>query len=452
MSRSSKDLAAVPARLEAAYRRCGAEGKHVLLAVSGGADSTALLIATAQLSDRLALLAEVASLDHCLRPESAAEVQGVRALASALGLRFHTRKLELSAGPGVEERSREARYRALEEIRRSRGIDFVATAHTATDQAETLLMRLCRGSSLRGAAGILAVRGSVIRPLLEVTRPQIEEFLASSGARAAIDPMNGDRAYARVRVRRDVLPALEAALGPSAVKNLARFAKLASEDDAFLSRLAEEAFAKLSVEGGGLDASGVSHLELPVRRRVVARLIEGAGSAVDGRLIERALGAIDRRGGCTLARGLLLKAQGGVVRCVSVSAPTVASDAELTLLPDHPVEDSRSGLIFEVAASERSAPLAMGLLGAALPLTVRHRRAGDRVGSRKLQDLLVDLKVRSEDRDLVPLVCDANGRVLWVVGLWPRRSPPSPKLHLGATPAPGTRAHKWLSRYRLVAS
>ncbi|MFP2932749.1 tRNA lysidine(34) synthetase TilS, partial [Pyxidicoccus sp. 3LG] len=127
--------------LEAAYARLGVEGRSVLLAVSGGADSTALLVGTARVAPKLRLRAEVATLDHGLRPESAAEVQAVARLAASLGLPCHVRELRLRAGAAVEARAREARYAALETLRRERGLDVLATAHTATDQAETLLMR-----------------------------------------------------------------------------------------------------------------------------------------------------------------------------------------------------------------------------------------------------------------------------------------------------------------------
>ncbi|HXN41204.1 MAG TPA: tRNA lysidine(34) synthetase TilS, partial [Myxococcaceae bacterium] len=132
--------------LSHAYRRLGAAKHSVLLAVSGGADSVALLLGTEQVAKPLGLRLQVASLDHALRPESAMEVAAVRLLAEQRGLPFHARSLNLKAGSGTEARARAARYEALEEIRAAEHLDLIATGHTASDQAETLLMRLTRGT------------------------------------------------------------------------------------------------------------------------------------------------------------------------------------------------------------------------------------------------------------------------------------------------------------------
>src|SRR5690349_21754508 len=125
--------------LKAAYRHFGLERRSVLIAVSGGADSTALLVGTARVSERLGLTVEVATLDHGLRPEAADEARAVERLAALHGFVCHVRQLHLRAGAGVEQRAREARYAALEALRSERGLAAVATAHTAADQAETLL-------------------------------------------------------------------------------------------------------------------------------------------------------------------------------------------------------------------------------------------------------------------------------------------------------------------------
>src|SRR5690242_15921659 len=126
-------------RCEEAYRSVKADKRGLLLAVSGGADSTALLLATFELRAQFRTL-EVVSLDHGLRPESAQEVASVEATSRRLGLPFHSRSLGLRPGSGIEARARAARYHALDAVARERGLDFVATAHTASDQAETLLM------------------------------------------------------------------------------------------------------------------------------------------------------------------------------------------------------------------------------------------------------------------------------------------------------------------------
>jgi tRNA(Ile)-lysidine synthase len=367
----------------------------------------------------------------------------VKALADQLGLPFFTRELALSAGPGIEARARAARYQALEEMRVEADMAVIATAHTASDQAETVVMRLARGSALRGASAIRAKRGAVIRPMLSCTRKDVEGYLAEQGVAFVSDPMNVDRTYLRTRVRLDVLPVLEQAAGPEAVHQLARFAQLAAEDDAYLERLAREALQKAAVHPGQLDRAQLLALDGPVLRRVLVSLAEQAGAQIDGAALERSLEALARGGTCTLSQGVELRCESGRVRCVATGSVRGCEAQELVEGVD--VFDACSGVAFRVGrevgpstvdqnltrtamtSTSASGLRSVGTVGAddelalcdvPMPLRVRHRKAGDRVGTGKLQDLLVDAKVPREQRDRVPLVCDANDRILWVVGFW----------------------------------
>lgn len=408
--------------LEAELRRFGLAGRSVLIAVSGGADSTALLVGTALVRARLGLAVEVATLDHGLRPEAGEEARAVERLAALHGLPCHVRRLNLKGGAAVEERARIARYEVLEALRAERGLAAVATAHTANDQAETLLMRLARGSALKGAAGIQRRRGSVVRPLLERTREELEAFLQEQGTGFVTDPMNVDARLFRVRVRREVLPALSRAAGFPVAERLASFARLAAEDASLLEELAATAWRRLVLPEGGLDAVGVRALEPPLRRRVLARLLTQEGAAVDESTLSRVLDAVARGRSATLSGGLQLRASGGVVRCVRPRALVSGS----LLLEGEGTSGTLEGTGWSFTVG--AAPQRPGALRLVLPsevrwpLTVRTRRPGDRIqgalGSRKLQDVFVDLRVPAERRDLQPVVTDGGGRLLWVPGLW----------------------------------
>jgi tRNA(Ile)-lysidine synthase len=426
MPRTGRASSLLTTTLEAAYRRFGLEGRSVLLAVSGGADSTALLVGTALVRERLGLSVEVCTLNHGLRPEAEEEVRSVERLAALHALPCHVRQLRLGPGPAVEQRARKVRYAALEALRSERGLAAVATAHTASDQAETLLMRLVRGSALRGAAGVLPQRGALVRPLLERTREELEAFLQEQGTGFVVDPMNADLRLFRSRIRHEALPALSRAAGFPVTERLAAFARLAAEDDALLGELAAVAFRRLALAQGGLDAVGVRALEPPLRRRVLARLLAEAGATVDDATLRRALEAVARGRAATLSQGLQLRATGGSVRCVR---PRAAARSSLSL-----GGEGATGLLEGtgwrfVVGAHAPAPGALGLPLAeqtCWPLTVRTRRPGDRVqgsgGSRKLQDVFVDLRVPAERRDLQPVVMDAEGRLIWVPGLWAARS------------------------------
>src|SRR5258708_39133556 len=201
---------------------------------------------------------------------------------------------------------------------RSEGrLDWVATAHAASDQAEALLMRLARGATARGAAGILERRGRIIRPMLGFARPEVESFLASLGASFASDPMNEDRSFFRTRIRREVLPALVSAAGEGSLQALARFARLQAEDAALLDGLAEQAYQRLRVGPASLDATGVRALLPPVRRRVLARLLGELQLEADNATLDKAMSALASGRGTPVARRCSLRTESGVVRVVS---------------------------------------------------------------------------------------------------------------------------------------
>ena len=388
---------------------------RVLLAVSGGADSLALLTgAVAVARERVG----VASLDHGLRPEAVHEVEAVRRLATMLGVPFHTTALGLSPGAGMEARAREARYAALEALRGAGGYTFVATAHTGDDQAETLLMRLARGTALRGAGAIRARSGRVVRPLLSVGRADIEAYVCAQGLSPVRDPSNLDAALLRTRVRTGLLPALVAAAGAASVKNLAAFAARAAADEALLAEQASVGLARARLPAGGLDAVAMRCLEGPLRRRALLSWLAEAGVPASGALVARVERALLRGGHCGLPGGGELRSEGGLLRVVRPQAIPEA----VTLLSEAWVTFGGFRLRLEVESVP--GPEAFGLAGASAPYRVRGRRAGDRVEpvqgrGRAVKDVLVDARIPVEQRAAWPLLVDASDRVLWVVNLWP---------------------------------
>jgi tRNA(Ile)-lysidine synthase len=293
-----------------AIERLRLTDRGVLVAVSGGADSLALLLSL----HRLGVLLEVATIDHRLRPTSASEVEQVRQLCARLSVRFHTRVITLTERTGLEAAARDARYAALQAVRLERGLAFIATGHTASDQAETVLMRLGRGSALGGAAGVLERRpDGVVRPLLGVTREQTRAFVAFLGETPVDDPMNLDPTFTRVQVRQAVLPALRAALGPGVDRALTRFAQLALEDDALLQGLARTGLARALRSDGTIDRVALLALERPVARRVIAAVLEASAVPIDATLIDECLIAVERQTTATLPLDLLLTTREGGV-------------------------------------------------------------------------------------------------------------------------------------------
>ena len=230
---------------------------RLVLAVSGGPDSMALLHGAARLveADATAWRLCVAHLDHGLRPDSADDAAFVADAARSLGLRAERRRADVAAlaraeGRSIEEAGREARYRFLEEVAPDGWL--IATGHTLDDAAETVLINLLRGTGLAGAGGIPARRGRVVRPLIGARRPMLRAALDAAGVGYRLDPSNDDAVYLRNRVRAELLPLLES-LRPGAVERIGRFSELASADDALLDELAGAELARRTEPDGGID-------------------------------------------------------------------------------------------------------------------------------------------------------------------------------------------------------
>ncbi len=211
------------------------DGERVLAAVSGGGDSVGLLALFLSARPRPDLELGVAHVHHNLRGVEADRDQAaVAGLAEALGLSFRTTRLDgaPAQGQSVEEWARLGRYAALESLRTKGRWDWVATAHSRDDQAETVLLRIGRGTGLQGLAGILPVAGRTVRPVLDFSGNELRQAAADCGLGYLEDSTNRDRRFLRNRVRLDVLPAVDAAM-PGFSRHLAALARLAAEAPAY---------------------------------------------------------------------------------------------------------------------------------------------------------------------------------------------------------------------------
>jgi tRNA(Ile)-lysidine synthase len=408
-------------------------GARMLVAVSGGPDSAALVLALAELAPARAIALTAAHVRHGLRGAAGdADADVADDLARQAGVPMVSSSVALRDGPGLEARARQARYDALEELADRTGATWIATGHTRHDQAETVLMRLVRGSGRRGLGGIRAVRGRIVRPMLDVGRTDVRVYLAARGVRPAVDATNADLRHLRNRVRRLVLPLLAQECNPRVVEHLAALAdRLADEDDLLAAQAARRAVAlgvgeQLPVTVGQEHPALArrivrSWLEAPERpmptdrhvRRVLA-LAGGSGrqTAVPGP------GRVVREGDVLVWRSGR-EADPGEPFCESIAAGGVVSSRSgrwvLTLGKEEPPEATAPP---PPRSSDRAVFDAERLPA---PLVVRSPRPGDRihlaqVGTRKVSDVLIDAKVPREARPHTPLLA-AGETVLWVAGV-----------------------------------
>lgn len=253
----------------------------MLVAVSGGPDSLALLAAACFVGPRLGVAIGAVTVDHGLQAGSASLAREVAALAVRLGADPVSVWHVVVAGPGgAEAAARSARYRALERAAAAARADAVLLGHTRDDQAETVLLGLARGSGARSLAGMPAVAGLYRRPFLALPRAIVAEAANAVEGRGGLpwdDPHNADPRYARARVRHRVLPVVEDELGPGISAALARSAAALRADADALDAFADEAARDL-LHDGCVDAIGLSALPTAVRTRVLRRAALAAGS------------------------------------------------------------------------------------------------------------------------------------------------------------------------------
>jgi len=257
-------------------------GTRVLVGLSGGSDSVALTFLLRSLVDTLEFtVAGIAHVNHQLRETAARDEAFCRDLASRLGLPIlvttaHVKALAAEHGRSIEDAARRARYAFFDTAAVELNATRIAVGHTLDDQAETFVLKLARGAGGTGLGAIYPQRGLVIRPLLETSRRELREYLTSLGEPWVEDETNADLGNPRNRVRHDVLPHLEDALGLPARRAIARAAGLVGEDALWLDELACERLGHLSTQttaGLELDASGLRAEPRPLVRRILLRAL-----------------------------------------------------------------------------------------------------------------------------------------------------------------------------------
>ena len=293
------------ARLHAGATRLAITDDAVLvLAVSGGSDSMALLYGAAHLlqTDATHWQVSVAHLDHALRPDSADDATFVTDAAAALGLSAEVRRTDVAElardeGRSIEDAGREARYRFLAEVASAGAL--ILTAHTLDDVAETVLLNLLRGSGLAGVGGIPARRGNLARPMLGERRTTLRALLDDARLAYRDDPSNDDSAFLRNRVRAELLPPLES-LRPGAVERIGRFAGLAAEENELLDSIAAAELKGRTEADGAIDWRDPP---VPALGRRVLRLAVGDPAPSAERLEALLEAAVGERGGVTIELG-----------------------------------------------------------------------------------------------------------------------------------------------------
>jgi tRNA(Ile)-lysidine synthase len=445
------------------------KGARLVVAVSGGADSLALLVALRALAKRRRWRLVVAHMDHGIRgAASRADALFVAALARRwrIPMRSGRCNVPLRArrrGRSLEAVAREVRYDFLACVAREAGADAVVTAHTADDQAETVLMNVCRGSGMTGLGGIPPVgswRGiRVVRPLLGVGHAELTASLERCGVSWREDETNADTRFTRNRVRRQVIPLLTRIVNPSVRDALCRLATLCRDDAELLDTMAGQCLRRAALPDGSLSVAAVVRDAVAVRRRVARRWLVSRGVSAQALnydclarcevLLKSRQGSatVPLDGGAIVRReyGLLRLLPGGVREsqgfCKRIKCP-----GKTVVVPPGLVVEAvlGNGIVRPSKARAGDMPAKASINAAKVrrrSLFVRAWRPGDRIkplgmrGSRKVQDILTDDKVPRDRRNCVPVV-ECGGEIVWIPGYriargWEVPGEDAPAIQLG---------------------
>jgi len=424
-----------------------AEGDHVLAAVSGGPDSVALLDILIRLKAYFGLrLVTVAHFDHRLRAEESDEDREfVRELALQADLPFHcgtadVRAFSRSEKVSVEMAARTCRHAFFRETAARLGARKIALGHTASDQAEEVLLRIIRGTGPAGAKSMLpGTSGGIIRPLLFATREDILRHLDENHLDYRNDSSNAQPFCQRNLLRLEVLPILRRAFHPEVVRTISRYAELAREEDSWWDLQVLEAWKSTCVEQAlscvALDLEKLRALHPALLRRLLRHAFEqvlGSLSGIQLVHLEPLLAMIPRE-----KPGKSIRFPGRIEAKQTQGKLVIKklADAEALFLPE-PVEINGPGavsfglFVLRLDISEASHPpgeapadcVYMDADRISWPLRLRSWQPGDRFrqagmkGSKKLQDFFTDSRVPKDERHVVPILCDRE-KICWVCGL-----------------------------------
>jgi len=429
-------------------------GSAVLLAVSGGADSVALLAVMDRLArrERRHYRLSVAHLDHGLRPGSPADAAFVAELAERLGWPFITERRDVAEraaqdGVSIELAARRVRYEFLEAAAGRAGCSVVATAHHADDNIETVLHRILRGTGLQGLRGIRPRRrlwgqaAWLVRPLLELHREQIERYLTDMGMTWRTDPSNASVAHTRNRIRHQLLPLLREQFNPQVGRAITRLAATAEWAGQWLDALGEKTLTALLIDQSDrqltIASAGLARKDPLAASEAVRVALTRLGAplrAIGMDHVERVLGLLDGPTGkrLNLPGGLTVRREYDrlVLELGTGTRPPAGAEVHqlrwdgATPLPDGATIriEHRPGGPAELAAFRPGKTVWVEMLDAAKlvpPLGARRRREGDRFeplgapGRQKLSDFFISAKVPPADRAAAWIICDRLGPV-WV--------------------------------------
>ena len=414
----------------------------ILVALSGGADSMALLHLLIGYAKTTAAPISVAHVNHRLRgAESDADAAFCKSVAKAHGLPFYELEIDVAAlaasnGRGVEEEAREVRYHFFEELMKAHSIPLVATAHHADDNAETVLLHMTRGSGLRGLRGIPPVRalgeGQLIRPLLGASKEEILSYCKQNHIEYVTDQTNEDTDLARNRIRHCVIPELRK-LNPETVESIMRLCRTVAREDDFLDECARAFITRNQTADGGLPTEALHTAHPALAARAAALLLKEQCDEIASTHVESVLDLAKKskpHATLHIGNGIETTVENHCLYVRKSVSPSPASPYQLPIGEGmFPIPEADMLLVVENTDSspknqksfkniyKKATTTKISSAKISGSLYARPRREGDVILAggmhKKVKKLMCDKKIPLTHRDRIPLLCDDDG-IVWI--------------------------------------
>ncbi|MEW9096705.1 MAG: tRNA lysidine(34) synthetase TilS [Clostridiaceae bacterium] len=419
------------------------KGDKIIVAVSGGPDSICLLHILSTLKEKYSIELYAAHINHCLRGDEADEDEEyVRGFCKQYAIDFHSIKIDVAnlakeKKMSFETTAREARYMFFDEVMKKVEGDKIALAHNANDQCETVLMRIMRGTGIQGLAGIRPVRDNTyIRPLLNITREEIEKYCSTNDLKPRLDKTNLETIYTRNKIRLELIPYIEENFNSNIIDSINRLVENITIDMDFMDFLSKEFYNKYtSVEKDRIILSKKLFFE---HKAIVSRVIRSSIESLKGNLFNYEKVHIDDiiKLQCSNT-GKTIMLPGNFVAINNYGDIHILSKLDLCL------ENNESEYKLQLGKNQITKDICVNLEIISIEeinekfknddvkyfdydkinddVILRYRRDGDRIiplgmkGSKKLKDLFIDLKIPKEKRDSIPLICFGE-EIAWIVG------------------------------------
>ena len=416
----------------------------IVVAVSGGPDSICLLHALYAIKEEFKLQIYAAHLNHNFRGiDAQMDAQYVSNFCEKLNIICFIKSMDVPKyakenALSDEEAGRILRYEFFQEVVERVGANKIAVAHNQNDQAETVLMRLIRGTGIQGLTAIHHERGHIIRPLLDISRREIEEYCTENQLFPRTDETNLEPIYHRNKIRLELIPYIEKGYNPNIIESLARTAELLKNDSDFIEEVARDTYKNLRLESSrdniSLDAEGISKLPPALQSRafrLAAEELVGKREVLEYKHIQNTMELLKKRETgkrILLPMGIIVRISYNKIIFTTKEEEDREFYYELSGKERFYIGEIQGEIITKVQMRSDIKSISRDKYIKCFDydkvenlLNVRNRRDGDRfwplglVGTKKLKDFFIDYKIDRDKRDEIPLICDGN-EIMWVIG------------------------------------